>query len=409
MRDEMKKVPRLRFRGFSEDWELCKLEKLTDFFSGLTYSPDNVQKDGTFVLRSSNVKDNAIISADNVYVRNEVANSEHVQVGDVIVVVRNGSRSLIGKHAPINREMPNTVIGAFMTGLRSPSPKFLNTLLDTQQFNVEIHKNLGATINQITTGEFKRMHFIVPTDEDEKEKIGSLFRQLDDIITLHQRKLDQLKELKKAYLQVMFPAKDERVPKLRFADFEGEWEQCKLGNILTERNTQQSKSKEYPLVSFTVEDGVTPKTERYEREQLVRGDKSSKKYKVTELNDIVYNPANLKFGAIARNHYGKAVFSPIYITFIVNDKLACSSYVEVFITRKDFISYSLKYQQGTVYERQSVSPENLLNMKFLLPNTKEQEFIGHFFEKLDCNSNFHKKKITQLKNLKKSYLQNMFI
>ncbi|EFE19160.1 TPA: restriction endonuclease subunit S [Enterococcus faecalis] len=394
---------------FNYNWELCKLEKLTDFFSGLTYSPDNVQKDGTFVLRSSNVKDNAIISADNVYVRNEVANSEHVQVGDVIVVVRNGSRSLIGKHAPINREMPNTVIGAFMTGLRSPSPKFLNTLLDTQQFNVEIHKNLGATINQITTGEFKRMHFIVPTDEDEKEKIGSLFRQLDDIITLHQRKLDQLKELKKAYLQVMFPAKDERVPKLRFADFEGEWEQCKLGNILTERNTQQSKSKEYPLVSFTVEDGVTPKTERYEREQLVRGDKSSKKYKVTELNDIVYNPANLKFGAIARNHYGKAVFSPIYITFIVNDKLACSSYVEVFITRKDFISYSLKYQQGTVYERQSVSPENLLNMKFLLPNTKEQEFIGHFFEKLDCNSNFHKKKITQLKNLKKSYLQNMFI
>ncbi|EIP8159654.1 restriction endonuclease subunit S, partial [Enterococcus faecalis] len=243
----------------------------------------------------------------------------------------------------------------------------------------------------------------------EQEKIGDFFQKFDAIITLHQRKLDQLKELKKAYLQVMFPAKDERVPKLRFADFEGEWEQCKLGNILTERNTQQSKSKEYPLVSFTVEDGVTPKTERYEREQLVRGDKSSKKYKVTELNDIVYNPANLKFGAIARNHYGKAVFSPIYITFIVNDKLACSSYVEVFITRKDFISYSLKYQQGTVYERQSVSPENLLNMKFLLPNTKEQEFIGHFFEKLDCNSNFHKKKITQLKNLKKSYLQNMFI
>ncbi|GMC16753.1 hypothetical protein N5D_07240 [Enterococcus faecalis] len=243
----------------------------------------------------------------------------------------------------------------------------------------------------------------------EQEKIGDFFQKFDAIITLHQRKLDQLKELKKAYLQVMFPAKDERAPKIRFTDFEGEWEQCKLGNILTERNTQQSKSKEYPLVSFTVEDGVTPKTERYEREQLVRGDKSSKKYKVTELNDIVYNPANLKFGAIARNHYGKAVFSPIYITFIVNDKLACSSYVEVFITRKDFISYSLKYQQGTVYERQSVSPENLLNMKFLLPNTKEQEFIGHFFEKLDCNSNFHKKKITQLKNLKKSYLQNMFI
>ncbi|STQ23897.1 type IC HsdS subunit [Enterococcus faecalis] len=296
---------------------------------------------------------------------------------------------------------------------KNSDPDFLEYIFATKKPDKELGKlvSSGARMDgllNINYDDFSNIKINIPHVHEQK-KISNLLRKIDDIITLHQRKLDQLKELKKAYLQVMFPAKDERVPKLRFADFEGEWEQCKLGNILTERNTQQSKSKEYPLVSFTVEDGVTPKTERYEREQLVRGDKSSKKYKVTELNDIVYNPANLKFGAIARNHYGKAVFSPIYITFIVNDKLACSSYVEVFITRKDFISYSLKYQQGTVYERQSVSPENLLNMKFLLPNTKEQEFIGHFFEKLDCNSNFHKKKITQLKNLKKSYLQNMFI
>ena len=91
-----------------------------------------------------------------------------------------------------------------MTGLRSPSPKFLNALLDTQQFNVEIQKNLGATINQITTGEFKKMQFTVPTDEDEKEKIGSFFQELDDTIALHQRKLDLLKETKKGFLQKMF-------------------------------------------------------------------------------------------------------------------------------------------------------------------------------------------------------------
>ena len=197
-------VPEIRFPGFTEDWEQRKLENLTNFFSGLTYSPNNVQNNGTLVLRSSNVKNNVIVSADNVYVSNEVATSEHVQVGDVIVVVRNGSRSLIGKHAYIKHEMINTVIGAFMTGLRSPSPKFLNALLDTQQFNVEIQKNLGATINQITTGEFKKMQFTVPTDEDEKEKIGSFFQELDDTITLHQRKLDLLKETKKGFLQKMF-------------------------------------------------------------------------------------------------------------------------------------------------------------------------------------------------------------
>lgn len=198
------KVPEIRFPGFTGDWEQRKLENLTNFFSGLTYSPNNVQNNGTLVLRSSNVKNNVIVSADNVYVSNEVATSEHVQVGDVIVVVRNGSRSLIGKHAYIKHEMINTVIGAFMTGLRSPSPKFLNALLDTQQFNVEIQKNLGATINQITTGEFKKMQFTVPTDEDEKEKIGSFFQELDDTIALHQRKLDLLKETKKGFLQKMF-------------------------------------------------------------------------------------------------------------------------------------------------------------------------------------------------------------
>jgi type I restriction enzyme S subunit len=111
------------------------------------------------------------------------------------------------------------------------------------------------------------------------------------------------------------------------------WEQQDLSKVLKERNIQIPQSEEYPLVSFTVEKGVTPKTERYEREQLVVGDKSSKKYKVTKLNDIVYNPANLKFGAIARNKYGNAVFSPIYVTFEVNSEKALPGYVELFVTR----------------------------------------------------------------------------
>ncbi|KGK72548.1 hypothetical protein LK25_15225, partial [Enterococcus faecium] len=111
--------PEIRFPGFTEAWEQRKLDDVVEFYSGLTYSPDNVQDDGTFVLRSSNVKNGEIIDADNVYVSHEVVNSGNVQEGDVIVVVRNGSRDLIGKHAQIKRQMDNTVIGAFMTGVRS--------------------------------------------------------------------------------------------------------------------------------------------------------------------------------------------------------------------------------------------------------------------------------------------------
>ncbi|WP_241689527.1 restriction endonuclease subunit S, partial [Enterococcus faecium] len=209
--------------------------------------------------------------------------------------------------------------------------------------------------------------------------------------------------------QKMFPKNGAKVPEIRFPGFTEDWEERKLQEVLRERNNQQPQSTEYPLVSFTVENGVTPKTDRYEREQLVVGDKSSKKYKVTVLNDIVYNPANLKFGAISRNKYGNAVFSPIYITFLVNNDVTTPEFIEMFVTRNDFIKRALKYQQGTVYERQSVSPTDLLAMNVYLPGKSEQEKIGSFFQQLDETIALHQRKLDLLKETKKGFLQKMFV
>lgn len=153
----------------------------------MTYTPDDVQDTGTLVLRSSNVKNGEIVDADNVYVSDKVVISENVQKGDIIVVVRNGSRALIGKHAQIKAFMPNTVIGAFMTGLRSEQSSFVNALLDTSAFEKEIAKNMGATINQITGYMFSKMEFMIPS-EKEQQKIGDYFTNLDHLITLHQCK-----------------------------------------------------------------------------------------------------------------------------------------------------------------------------------------------------------------------------
>ena len=144
------------------------------------------------------------------------------------------------------------------------------------------------------------------------------------------------------------------------------------------------------MVSFTVENGVTPKTERYEREQLVRGDKASKKYKETRLDDIVYNPANLKFGAISRNKYGNAVFSPIYVTYEVNKSLALPPYIEMYVTRDTFIQNALQYQQGTVYERMSVNTEDFATLEIMLPSKNEQRVIGEFFDNLDNLITLHR-------------------
>ncbi|OHE63011.1 MAG: hypothetical protein A2Z99_10035 [Treponema sp. GWB1_62_6] len=196
-------VPELRFKGFTEKWERLKLGETVRFYNGLTYSPlDVAQEGGTLVLRSSNVKNSEVVSADNVYVKTEAVDSMNVSIGDIIVVVRNGSRSLIGKHALIKQTMPYTVIGAFMTGIQYRHADFFNAQLNTKHYDKEIEKNMGATINQITTGSFKEMEFPFPTD-NEQIKIGTYYRNLDSLITLHARELEKLKNIKKACLEKM--------------------------------------------------------------------------------------------------------------------------------------------------------------------------------------------------------------
>lgn len=170
-------------------WEQRKLEEEVNFYSGLTYSPDDVMDGkGTFVLRSSNVKNGEIARADDVFVNTQIVNSNNVKRGDIIVVVRNGSRALIGKHAQIKEEMTDTVIGAFMTGIRADQAEFINALLDTPAFDIEVKRNLGATINQITGYMFSKMEFLFPKDKEEQKRIGDCFTELDNLITLHQQK-----------------------------------------------------------------------------------------------------------------------------------------------------------------------------------------------------------------------------
>lgn len=197
-------VPEIRFAGFTDAWEQRKLTDEVELYSGLTYSPNDVIKEsGTLVLRSSNIKNGEIVSADNVYVQPSVVNSANVKVGDIIIVVRNGSRTLIGKHAQVKAKMDNTVIGAFMTGMRSSNSAFTNVLLSTPVFDSEVEKNLGATINQITNGMFQNMQFMFPSTA-EQMIIGHYFTHLDNLITLHQRKYEKLNNLKKACLEKMF-------------------------------------------------------------------------------------------------------------------------------------------------------------------------------------------------------------
>ena len=133
-----------------------------------------------------------------------------------------------------------------------------------------------------------------------------------------------------------------------------------------------------------------------------------KEYKITKMNDICYNPANLKFGVICRNTYGEGIFSPIYITFEVVEENV-PEFVEIMVTRADFIKYALRYQEGTVYERMAVSPEDLLGIEVKIPCEEEQKKIAKCINALNKKIKIEKEILNDWNNIRKALLQQMFV
>lgn len=406
-------TPAIRFKGFSDTWEQRKLTEFVEFFSGLTYTPNDVQENGTLVLRSSNVSNGEVVDADNVYVNPQVVNSENVKVGDIVVVVRNGSRSLIGKHAQIKAFMPNTVIGAFMTGIRSECPEFTNALLNTSRFEEEIAMNMGATINQITGYMFSKMEFKVPC-LDEQKKIGEYFEKLDNLITLHQRKYEKLHNIKKSMLEKMFPKNGSNVPEIRFKGFTEAWEQRKLGevmNVTSVKRIHQSDWTDYGIRFLRARDIVSAykneepddylyiSKEKYDEYSSISGKVSIGDMLVTGVGTIgvpylVENsePLYFKDGNIIWFQNEDKVFGKFLFYSFAGKSI------------QDFITESAGI--GTVG---TYTIESGKKTPISLPNKEEQERIGLFFANLDHLITLHQRELEKLQNIKKSMLEKMFV
>lgn len=389
-----KYVPKRRFKEFESDGEWI-IRKLTDFielFSGLTYSPNDVRKSGTLVLRSSNIKNGEIVEADNVFVSPAKATSENVKPGDIIVVVRNGSRSLIGKHARVKCEKPNTVIGAFMAGIHTEHSLFVNALLDTPKFGEEIEKNMGATINQITGPMFSEMEFIIP-DELEQDIIGNFFQTIDSLLSLHKHKLDKLKNLKKAYLSEMFPAEGERVPKRRFPGFEGEWEQMRLGDI-----AERFDNLRVPVASKDRVSGTIPY------------------YGANGIQDYVDGfTHNGEFVLLAEDGANDLKNYPVHY---VKGKIWVNNHAHVIQGKEDlidnrFLLFAVKQIQIEPYlvggGRAKLNADIMMDLPLIIPEISEQKSIGSFLMTLDKRITLQQQKIDKLNDLKKAYLNELFV
>lgn len=234
------KTPNLRFKGFTDDWEQRKLGELVSIkgrigFRGYTREDIVSKDDGVLTFSPGNIDNNQIkISDNNTYItRNKYMESPEIMIeNNDILFVKTGST--LGKSAIIRNFKEEATINPQIVLFKeiSINQEYLSNYLVSKYIQKQISSvRIGGAIPTLTETAIGNLIIWVPSSK-EQDVIGRFFRNLDDTITLHQRKLDQLNQLKEALLQQMFPGKGETVPKLRFAGFEGEWEERKLGDYL---------------------------------------------------------------------------------------------------------------------------------------------------------------------------------
>ncbi len=332
--------------------------------------------------------------------------SGKVAIGDLLVtgVGTIGVPYLIRNSEPLYFKDGNIIW--FQNGTKSDGYFFLYSFFGKaiQDF---INESAGiGTVGTYTIESGKKTPISLP-EMKEQQQIGAYFRNLDNLITLHQRKLEKLKNIKKSCLEKMFPKNGEVVPEVRFKGFTDDWEQRKVSELLEERNEQYAKSEEYPLMAFIANKGVSPKGERYDRSALIN-DTENKLYKRTEYGDFIYSSNNLETGSIGLNKYGNACISPVYSIFKPTG-IADSDFIGRRFVRKDFINNIIKWRQGVIYGQWRIHESDFLKIKVVVPEIEEQRKIGVLLDKFDNLITLHQRKLEKLQNIKKSCLEKMFV
>lgn len=416
MRDEMKKVPRLRFRGFSEDWEHRKVEELGVTFTGLTgkTKEDFGHGDATFVTYI-NVFSNPITDLKMTESVEIDAKQNQVEYGDIFFTTSSETPEEVGMSSVWLGNEANVYLNSFCFGYRPVTelaPYYMAFMLRSPNVRKKFIF-LAQGISRYNISKNRVMDIEIPVPNiDEQRKVGQFFKDIDDLITLHQRKLEQLKELKKTYLQVMFPRKDERVPKLRFADFEGEWAQRKLGEISTHRSgtaieryfTEDGKYKVISIGSYGTDSKYVDQGIRAISNEITNARVVHKGELTMVLNDKTSD------GAII----GRSLLIESEEEYVINQRTEIISPKDDFNVNFAYTTLNNTFRQKVKKIVQGgtqiyVNYPAVKNLMLDFPSYKEQTKIGTFFKQFDDTITLHQNKLDQLKTLKKTYLQNMFI
>lgn len=383
------KTPQIRFKGFTDDWEERKLNEVAIFYNGLRIPIDSsLRKQGEYPYYGAT----GIID----YVEDYIFDGEFVLLAEdgANITMRNSPIAYLtqGKFWLNNH--------AHIMAMKDGSNDFLVQLLEKQNYE---KYNSGTAQPKLNSQVVKSLNFLFPTKEEQK-KIGSFFKQLDDTIALHQRKLDLLKEQKKGFLQKMFPKNGAKVPELRFAGFADDWEERKSKDIFKPKI--RKGEPDLPVLSVTQTSGVVYRDEvgidiKYDISTL-------KNYKVIEPNDFVISLRSFQGGFELSDKLG--ITSPAYTIFVPKSPEEQNNlFWRIQFKRFQFIQ-TLKTVTFGIRDGKSISFNEFGDLKIKFPsNILEQQKIGAFFKELDNTIALHQRKLDLLKEQKKGFLQKMFV
>jgi len=246
------------------------------------------------------------------------------------------------------------------------------------------------------------------TDYVEQKTIGEYFKNFDDMIKLHQQEIDRLVCVRKAMIEKMFPQNGADVPAVRFGQYKEPWRLCQFSEIFKERHIIDTISDEYPQLAFTIEEGVIrPEDKKTNKRDFLIIDKANKKYLQTEYDDIIYNPANVIYGAIHRNALGKGCVSPIYKIFYTDQD---STFMECIVRHPRFIKEISRSMEGTVKKLRTLKPKAFLEKRaYIAPSIEEQQQIGEYFRQMDRLIEIEKEELEKIKHIKSACMEKMFV
>ena len=391
--------PKVRFKGFTDDWEQRKLEELVGIYDGVHQTPD-YQDSGIMFLSVENI---ATLKSEK-YISEEAFERDYKvypEKGDILM-------TRIGDVGTTNVVETAEKV-AFYVSLALLKPNeidsyFLSNAMKTNAFQKGLRERTLVTAipQKINKDEIGKIDIFITNNDEEQKKIGAYFSNLDHLITFHQRKCEQTKKLKKYMLQKMFPKEGQTVTEVRFEGFTDAWEKRKFGDlgsvsmcrrIFKEQTATEGDIPFYKIGTFGGEPDAFISRALFEEYK--------EKYQYPEVGDMLISAS----GTIGRTveYAGEdAYFQDSNIVWFKHDDRVDNSFLKC-------IYSSVKWSgiEGSTIKR--LYNDNFLKTEFSMPNAEEQKKIGEYFQNLDHLITLHQRKCDELQNIKKFMLQNMFI